>query len=374
MSTQNKHLESIKVQGFKSIKTLSLAMEPINILIGANGSGKSNFLSLFTFLQSMSEGKLNTYVQRHGYGSSFFHFGPKKTPVIEIETRVDGVLYHVEFEHAVHDDGLIFSKEYCELLLSENTRPQRMTGLFGSRQGAGLNHSSGGWVEYFARGYLQHCRNYHFHDTGPTAAYKQAIPLDANSYLYADASNVAAFLYQLKHAKDAAYNTAYSEILEAIQTVAPYFHDFYLVPTGSQGEQRILLKWLHRDYDTPFSANQLSDGTARFICMATLLLQPQNLRPKTILLDEPELGLHPAALEVLAEIIKVTARQNQVICSTQSITFANQFKAKDFIVVDQEDGSSVFKRVNEKELSCWLDDYAMGDIWNKNLIGGRPEW
>ncbi|MBL0711944.1 MAG: AAA family ATPase, partial [Colwellia sp.] len=163
-------------------------------------------------------------------------------------------------------------------------------------------------------------------------------------------------------------------ILEAIQTVAPYFHDFYLEPRGIAHQEKILLKWLHKEHDTPFSAHQLSDGTARFICMATLFLQPKLLRPQTILLDEPELGLHPAALEELAEIVKVTSKDSQIICSTQSVTFANQFKAGDFIVVDQHKGASSFKRVDEEELKDWLEDYAMGDIWNKNLIGGRPEW
>lgn len=135
-----------------------------------------------------------------------------------------------------------------------------------------------------------------------------------------------------------------------------------------------MLKWIHKEHDTPFSANQLSDGTARFLCMATLFLQPESLRPKSIVLDEPELGLHPAALTELAEIVRLTSRTNQVICSTQSVTFANQFKADDFIVVDQNKGVSNFRRVDESELNDWLEEYRMGDIWMKNIIGGRPEW
>ena len=132
---------------------------------------------------------------------------------------------------------------------------------------------------------------------------------------------------------------------------------------------------MHRDHDAPFSANQLSDGTARFICLAVLLLQPEQLRAKTILLDEPELGLHPAALQVLAEMIKMVAKTNQIICSTQSVAFANQFQPEDFIVVDQDpQGASLFHKPDGEALEHWLENYGMGDIWTKNLIGGRPAW
>ena len=122
-----------------------------------------------------------------------------------------------------------------------------------------------------------------------------------------------------------------------------------------------------------FSAQTLSDGTARFICMATLFLQPKDFLPKTIVLDESELGLHPTALRVLAEMIKSVNDSVQIIIATQSITLANCFKPDDFIVVDYENGESKFNRINNQEsLEVWLENYQMGDIWDKNLIGARP--
>ena len=372
MTKQNTHLEHIKIKGFKSIKKIDLKMKPINILIGANGSGKSNFISLFSFLRNLSAGQLQTFVEKQGFASSFFHFGPKKTPQITIDISVGMNGYHVQFEHGVANDNLIFKKEYCTIKTSGN-----LFAVKGSKGESGLLPNAAAeshYVKKYTREYLNKCRVYHFHDTGATAGYKQASDLNSNDYLYADASNIAAFLYRLKNAKNKQYNDAYQNILEAIQTVAPYFHDFYLEPKGEEHQEKILLKWLHREHDTPFSAHQLSDGTARFICMATLFLQPSVLRPQTILLDEPELGLHPAALEELAEIVKVTSKESQIICSTQSVTFANQFNAEDFIVVDQHKGASTFKRVDKEALKDWLEDYAMGDIWNKNLVGGRPEW
>jgi len=371
-TNQNSHLEHVAITGFKSIKNLDLNMGPVNILIGANGSGKSNFISLFTFLRFLSEGKLQTYVEKNGFANSFFFFGAKTTPKITIDIDVGYNGYHVEFEHGASDDLLIFSNEYCTLKSSSRNWSVKgkkgESGLLPGSEAASVN------VRKYTREYLEACRVYHFHDTGPTAGFKQGADLESSDYLYSDASNIAAFLYRLKTSRREAFVKSYVDIVDSIKTVAPYFHDFYLEPRGTEGEEKVLLKWLHRDHDSPFSANQLSDGTARFICMATLLLQPYSLRPKSIVLDEPELGLHPAALEVLSEIIKVASKDNQIICSTQSVTFANQFDAEDFIVVDQNGGASSFSRVDKDELEGWLENFSMGDIWTKNIIGGRPEW
>ena len=369
---QNTHLKSIAIKGFKSIKSLDLTMGGINILIGANGSGKTNFISLFSFLRNLSQGKLQNYVERHGFANSFFHFGSKKTPLISIDIKVGANGYHVDFEHGVNDDSLVFKEEYCTYEESQKTFPVK--GRLGESGLLPYGEAKSKYVRNYTRDYLRGCRVYHFHDTGSTAGFKQAVDIEASDYLYDDASNLAAFLYHLKNSDEECYNKSYNDIVAAIKTVAPFFHDFFLEPRGAEGSEKVLLKWSHRDHDTPFSANQLSDGTARFICMATLFLQPADLRPDTIILDEPELGLHPAALEVLAELVKSVAKSGQIICSTQSVTFANQFGADDFIVVDQHRGRSDFRRLKQGELDDWLEDYAIGDIWTKNLIGGRPEW
>lgn len=359
------HLKHIKLMGFKSIKELDLEMRSINVLIGANGSGKSNFISIFSLLRSIAQGKFRSYIAENGGASNFLHFGPKNTPKIIMDIDVSQNGYHSELVYDPFEDNLIFKKEYCKFAgigrnIYEMMGKNGESGLF-----AGDVASPA--VRQYTRTYLQGCQVYHFHDTGKTAGFKQSSPLDATDYLYPDAKNIAAFLYMLRER----WNDSYKEIVDAIRVVAPFFHDFYLEP---RGEQSILLKWIHKKHDEPFSAQQLSDGTARFICMATLFLQPLHLRPNTIILDEPELGLHPAALETLADIIKSVSKNRQIICSTQSVTFANHFAPEDFIIVDQSDGVSTFSRPNPETLKIWLEEYKMGDLWSKNLIGGRPEW
>ena len=368
----NTHLEHIKIEGFKSIKKLDLKMNPINILIGANGAGKTNFISLFTFLRHLSEGRLQNYVESHGFANAFFHFGSKYTPEIKIDLDVSVNGYHVVFEQGASNDTLVFNKEYCTIISSYKAFSIKgVGGESGILPGSKADSSH---VRQYTREYMQNCRVYHFHDTSNTASFKKAVDLDASDFFYSDAGNLAAFLYRLKNSSEDEFNKSYRDIVRAIKMVAPFFHDFYLEPRGDGDEKKILLKWVHKNNDEPFSSNQLSDGTARFICMATLFLQPEVLKPKTIILDEPELGLHPAALAALADIVKYASKESQVICSTQSVSFANSFEPEDFIVVDQEGGASKFSRLDKSDLSQWLDEYGMGDIWEKNLIGGRPEW
>jgi len=162
---------------------------------------------------------------------------------------------------------------------------------------------------------------------------------------------------------------AYKQIVKTVQRVAPFFQDFILEPERYNTET-IKLKWKHKGTDDYFDANDLSDGTLRFILLTTLLLQP-NL-PTIILLDEPELGLHPFALKLLASMFRKASRKTQIIASTQSVTLADEFNIEDLIVVDRVDNHSEFKRLNPKDYEQWLEEYSLGDIWQKNLIGGVP--
>lgn len=365
------NLRHIEVSGFKSIENLSLKMSNVNILIGANGAGKSNFVSLFTFLGKLSNGQLKNYVSREGGAERFFHFGTKQTENIKIHVSVGSNDYYVGFDANVSDDALNFLEEFCKFDLS----PKRFT--MSPRNGESGFVSTTvkpTGVRSYTKTYLNECRVYHFHDTSSTAGFKKTRELSDNYYLEADAGNIAPFLHALKYSENEAYRNAYQNIIDAIRTIAPFFHDFYLEPVGDEGNKVILLRWIHTNSDNPFSANNLSDGTARFICMATLFLQPEELRPATIILDEPELGLHPAALVVLGDIIKSTSTHSQIICSTQSVTFANIFNPDDFIIVDAKNGVSKFSRPDTLMFEAWLDEYGMGDIWEKNLIGGQPQW
>jgi predicted ATPase len=182
---------------------------------------------------------------------------------------------------------------------------------------------------------------------------------------------LAAFLYRIQKTNA----TEYAKIRDVVRLAAPFFDDFKLRPIPTSPDM-IQLEWQQRGSDYPFRANQLSDGTLRFICIATALLQPS--RPPTVLFDEPELGLHPFALTLLGNLFKQAtvaygaSMPAQVIISTQSAPLLNEFAPEDIIVVERTNGESTFQRLKSAELSEWLEEYTLGELWQKNILGGRP--
>jgi predicted ATPase len=215
---------------------------------------------------------------------------------------------------------------------------------------------------------LDSLRIYHFHDTSDQSPMKTIGDIDDNKFLRPNGSNLPAYLLLLKEK----HPQSYSLIRSTIQKVTPFFNDFQLAPLR-RNENKIRLEWLHKSSDNYFDVSSLSDGTLRFICLATLLLQPPKERPSIILLDEPELGLHPYAISLLASMIKSAATQTQVIISTQSPLLIDYFEPEDILVTELEDGATTFKRLESADLEEWLEDYSLGQLWEKNHFGGRPK-
>lgn len=360
-------LERICLTGYKSIQSLDITLSNLNILIGPNGSGKSNFINFFKFMNMIVDKKLQLYVSQNGSAEAFLYFGSKETEEINIDLYFPPNGYKATLV-PTQDSRLIFGEEYAAFLPGNTgySGGDKIPNL--TKPGAeesGLPRPGNRTIQEHVSLYLSEWKIYHFHDTGDTAKMKKPCNIDDNDRLSPHGENLAAFLYSIQDTAE------YKKIVTTIQRVAPYFHDFILQPDKAN-ENQIRLKWKHRySDDTYFDANSLSDGTLRFICLTTLLLQP-NL-PKMILLDEPELGLHPYALQLLGSMLKSVASKTQIIASTQSVTLANQFDYQNIIIVEQCDNTSTFRQLQEDEVNLWLDDYRIGDIWEKNLIGGTPE-
>ena len=156
-----------------------------------------------------------------------------------------------------------------------------------------------------------------------------------------------------------------------MRLVAPFFDDFILEPLALNPDT-IRLEWKHVGADDYFDVSSLSDGTLRFIALAALLQQPVELRPSVILLDEPELGLHPLAVAMLASMVRSASVNTQVILATQSPTLLDHFKPEDVLVADRVDGATKFTRLNTEELAIWLEDYSIGQLWEMNDLEGNP--
>ncbi|OXM55957.1 chromosome segregation protein SMC [Amycolatopsis thailandensis] len=361
-------LTSIEIEGFTSIRSARVELGAMNVLIGANGAGKSNFVQAFELLGRISEDQLNLFVGRNGGASALINDSAYGQ---EIGLKLDAPPnFYTAYLAAAPDDELIFDEEVIENLQEGNPEPWSRTIGRGHRE-TRLGKASGkrdvGPEASHIIELLQGCRVYHFHDTSVDAPVKRLSPTADNLALRADAGNIAAMLLRLKESSDRADKAAYRRIVGAIRLVAPFFRDFVLRPDSTD---RILLRWSRQGSDTIFSANQMSDGTLRFVCLATLLLQPE--LPALVVLDEPELGLHPMAIVQLADMLRSASTRSQVLIATQSVTLMNQFSAEDLIVVEQRDGNSVFTRPNTAALESWLDEYSLGELWEKNIIGGQP--
>jgi len=363
MSLKPNQLSRIRITGYKSIKKCDISLRKINVLIGSNGAGKSNFISAFSLLQNILSRNLQVYVAQSGVNSLFYK-GRKITEEIAFEVFFGYNSYGFCLV-PTDDNRIIFKDEFFGYYGNWDNESTVARGHSESMWDKGTLNKIGNYVIPILRS--QNWRVYHFHDTGRNARVKQEHNISNNSVLLYDAANLAAFLYRLK----AYYPNNYNEIVQTIQLIAPYFHDFILEPQESN-EELIVLKWKQKGCDDVFNVSQLSDGTLRFICLTTLLLQPHDLQPATIIVDEPELGLHPYAITIFAEMVKELPIEKQIIISTQSVELLNEFDSNDILVVDRGDNGSEFKRIAEDDLKAWLDDdYALGDLWKKNLLGGR---
>lgn len=354
------HLSEIRISGYKSIAECTLKMGCLNVLIGANGAGKSNFIGFFRLIATLLDHRLQSLVGKAGGPDAILHFGRKKTERLAAELYFGNNGYKFALE-PTNDNRLMFQRE--ALWWNVTGDAGVCSGHFESEA---EQHKSN--IKQYVLPPMRRWRVYHFHDTSDSAKVKQIHRINDNDYLREDGANLAAFLFRLK----THHTSHYKRIIKTIQMVAPFFGDFYLRPTVDNADY-IQLEWTEREQDVPFKASELSDGTLRFMLLATVLLQPEEFMPSSIIIDEPELGLHPYAINVLANLIKSASEEHQLIISTQSVELVNEFDAEDLIVVDKVNSASTFKRLDLKELSVWLSEYSLGDLWKKNLLGGRPQ-
>lgn len=358
-------IDKLSIEGFKSIRKLDdFKLDRLNVLIGANGAGKSNFVGFFRFLRELIEQRLQRAIQKEGGADACLYLGPKVTRQFAATLYFGNNGYRFSLE-PTRDNRLVFANEaiYYNAWRSLGSGHLEAS-LKDHKDDPGVTARHG--VPHYVFSAVSSWVVYHFHDTSETAAVRRQAPINDNEYLRPSAENLAAFLFRMQQTTP----HTYQKIREVVRLAAPFFDDFKLRPVPANPEL-IQLEWSQTDSDYPFVASQLSDGTLRFICLATALLQPSP--PPTMLFDEPELGLHPYALTLLANLFKQASQfWRQVIVSTQSAPLLNEFSPEDVIVVERKEGESTFRRLDRSDLSEWLQEYSLGELWQKNVLGGRP--
>jgi predicted ATPase len=365
------NIDHITVKGFKSIRSVEkLELRPINVLIGANGSGKSNFIGLFSFLRDIREGRLQNYVTRSGGAGKVLHFGSKVTKQIEIDISFkEGVNAYNLLLSPTDDDSLYPTRETVYFWDKSKYKQPYEESLTSTNRGleAGISSSDLVKIPGWVRSRLGSWRLYHVHDTSSSSPMRTAAEIQDNQFLRPDGSNLPSFLFYLREKETTSYNL----IRRTIQQVAPFFDDFLLAPSNLNPDN-IRLEWKHKNSDQFFDASSLSDGSLRFIILATLFLQPVKLLPSLILVDEPELGLHPYAVQTLASLVRNASKHTQILIATQSSQLLDNFDPEDVLVADRVDGGTNIMRVEGGRLNSWLEEYSLGQLWEKNEFAGRP--
>jgi len=362
-------LNTITIQGFKSIQNLTdFKLDKLNLMVGANGAGKSNFVSFFRLLRAMAEEGLASFVLENGKADAFLFNGSKETDSIHAHLAFGQNLYRFTLRPTVTGELIVASEAVRRTgggRWDNRTQGRAESGL---KSWKGVTSRIGGWAgpAHYVYESVSKWTAYHFHDTSFRAPVRRDQQLRDFRELRPDAGNIAAFLYQLK----ATNRDCYEQIRYQIQLIAPFFDDFILEPQQSGPDELIRLEWRQRGSSTPLQPHQFSDGTMRFICLATALLQPNP--PPTILIDEPELGLHPFALGVLASLLRQASTGTQIIVSTQSAPLLDTFEPEEVIIVDRFEGASRFRRLEAEPLQVWLQDYSLGQLWQKNVIEAGP--
>jgi predicted ATPase len=364
-------LEKIQIKGYKSIQEMNLKLTPLNVLIGANGVGKSNFISFFKLLRWMLQnpGQLQVFIGKSGGANALLFYGADITPQIQaelsFETEAGKNDYFFRLFHAA-GDTFIFAEEKIRFSSPRFNSLPPWQSLDGGHKEANLMNSVilGDPTAKIIFKFLQNCAVYQFHNTSETARIRQKWNIEDNRHLREDGANLAPLLLRLREYEP----IYYQRIVETLRQIAPFFLDFVLEPMNYS----VILQWKECHTDFIFSSHQASDGTLRTMALVTLLLQPENDLPGVLILDEPELGLHPYAINIIGGLINSISHHSQVILATQSTILIDCFEPEDIIVVERKDRQSNFKRLDSENLQDWLEEYSLSELWNKNIIGGRP--
>ena len=371
-------LKEVYISGYKSYGLVDepIRFEDINIIIGANGAGKSNFISFLEMIAFIAKDDFSDYVAGSGYAASLIHARRERIDHIkgklvftDDQNRDE---YSITIKQGV-DGGLFISDETVVYQSPEYDQPYQHRYESAGKRTALIEASETDQTARIMLNILKGCRIYHFNDTSINAKMRMPGYIEDDRFLKPDAGNLAAYLYGIKNNPETKKH--YQRISNMVREVFPRFDRFELHPrVNERGGESISLNWKEKGCDDIFGPHTLSDGTLRFIALSTLLLGPKDNRSEIIILDEPELGLHPHAIRVLAQIIKMVAGEIQVIIASQSRELLNEFEARQIIVAefDRQKETSLLKRLDESLLEEWLAEYSLGELWDKNIIGGTP--
>jgi predicted ATPase len=369
----------VHVEGFRSLRDVTFEPGPVTVLIGPNGAGKSNVLGFLGLVPTLWRRSLARYVARAGGASQILYRGQPEASHLSFRVEWDGEATYQARLEADASDGMFFAEE------SVTNAAAKRTVFAGSQPESRLaasvvnshNPDSQRVVEAFGN-----MRVFHFHDTSGAAPLRTNSRAINHRRLEADGSNLASYLLWLRDSEEPSHRAAWTLFSGLVRRVAPFIKELVPTPVNADPDTfrlddpegridtvTIRLDWID-DQDTRFGVTHLSDGTLRAIALYAALTQPA--LPAFICIDEPELGLHPAALNILVGLIRSVSNRCQVVLATQSPAFLDHFSAEEVVVAERVDGATQLRRLEADKLASWLEDYSLSELYEKNVLGGRP--
>lgn len=364
-------LVRFRVAGFRSIRDATVDLTPATVLIGPNGAGKSNLLWALEMVRMLAFETLQLFVSERGGATYLMHYGPQTTAAIDLRVEFSaaqgGNVYEARLGYGA-DESLIFLMERAGFRPAGDGDWRWADLGAGHRESRLREAAESDETARSVRWRLCQINFYHFHDTSRRSPLRTRAFADTSAdYLRSDGSNLPVFLYALMNAEDPAGRAAWRRIEGALQQVAPFIRALRPVEDRSG----VKLEWVDERGAT-FGPAHLSDGTLRALALIAALAQPEKSMPLASCIDEPELGLHPAALGVLCGLISSAAAQRQIIVSTQSPVVLDHFAPEQVIVAERRDAATQFRQLDGAALAGWLAEYSLSELYDKNVLGGRP--
>ena len=367
-------LEHIRIKGFRSLADIEIRdLSRTSVMIGANGSGKSNLIRFFEMLSWMLKSRrLAEFITLQGGADDQLTCGSTVTPRMEATLTIGTDAGRNEYTFALvhaHPDRLMFVHEAFRFTRETIDREPEWVSLDSGHTEAQILETaqSNGPGTQTARvivALLRSCAVYQFHDTSNVSRFKKRCEADDNAQLRSHGGNLAAVLLRLEREDIRRYEM----ICYHIGRILPVFDRFEIDETDGTA----LLRWKAKGTDKTFGAHLTSDGSLRLFALVTLLNLPSDMLPDIVLLDEPELGLHPAAIGLISGMIKQRRLDCQFVVATQSPRFVDSFGLDEIIVLELRDGRTEFRRLDSHEFQRWIDEFSPGQLWEKNVLGGRP--
>ncbi len=379
--------QRLRVSGYRRLAALDLPLAPLNVLIGANAVGKSSVLSVFDLLSSAADGVLESAISDYGGIDSILTADGRTTSmVLEVSSRAETgpfLDYHLRLDRQGY--GYVVSEETLTRL-GEPPAARPFRYIDASGPVVHYRNPAGSMIQpdwdykpretalsqiprMYREGESFRARLgaiggvYHELDTVLRASVRRPQKLLPTQLPGLDGEDLLPCLYNLRETAP----DRFEAILDALRVAFPGFERLEF-PVAAAG--LIALGWRESGLSRPIYANELSQGALRFLWLATLLQSPG--LGEVTLIDEPEVSLHPEMLRLLVELMREATSRTQLVVATHSDRLVRFLEPSELVVCDRDDaGAMTAARADSIDLSGWLGEYTLDQLWAMGRVGGR---